>query len=114
MRRGKIKSLVADRGFGFIEGTDGHADCFFHLSVLQGVAFEALAEGIVKRDTPLCSVRYIHSPGADPRLRASSTENAALSHMRHGARDHSLRASSTQPAVFPCFPRGGGGFSCRP
>ena len=45
MPQGKIKRLVADRGFGFIE-TDGNDDLFFHLSALdEGVSFEELAEG---------------------------------------------------------------------
>ena len=43
MRTGTIKKLVDDRGFGFIE-TD-HGDLFFHVSALQGVAFEELQVG---------------------------------------------------------------------
>ena len=47
MPQGKIKRLVAARGFGFIE-TDGNDDLFFHLSALdEGVSFEELAEGDV-------------------------------------------------------------------
>ena len=56
MPQGKIKRLVADRGFGFIE-TDGNDDLFFHLSALDdGVRFEELAVGDVLEyevgDTP--------------------------------------------------------------
>ena len=43
MPEGKIKKLVADRGFGFIEGDKG--DLFFHHSEVQGVTFEELNEG---------------------------------------------------------------------
>ena len=43
MPQGTIKKLVADRGFGFIEGEKG--DVFFHLSVIDGSNFEALHEG---------------------------------------------------------------------
>lgn len=43
MPQGKIKRLVADRGFGFIDGDQG--DLFFHHSELDGVAFEELKEG---------------------------------------------------------------------
>jgi len=47
MPQGKIKRLVADRGFGFLE-TDGSEDLFFHLSALaEDVSFEDLAEGDV-------------------------------------------------------------------
>ena len=47
MPQGKIKRLVADRGFGFIE-TDGNDDLFFHLSSLvDDLNFEELAEGDV-------------------------------------------------------------------
>lgn len=43
MPRGKIKKLVTDRGFGFIEGEGD--DLFFHHSEIKGVAFEELREG---------------------------------------------------------------------
>lgn len=43
MPEGKIKKLVADKGFGFIQGTSG--DLFFHLSSLQNQRFETLQVG---------------------------------------------------------------------
>jgi CspA family cold shock protein len=43
MPQGKIKRLVSDRGFGFVEGE--RDDLFFHHSEVQGVAFEELREG---------------------------------------------------------------------
>ena len=43
MPQGTIKKLVADRGFGFIEGERG--DIFFHHSALQGTTIEALNIG---------------------------------------------------------------------
>ena len=43
MSQGKIKKLVSDRGFGFVEGDQG--ELFFHHSEVQGVAFEELNEG---------------------------------------------------------------------
>ena len=46
MPQGKIKRLVSDRGFGFIEGEQGD-DLFFHHSAVQGTAIEALSEGQV-------------------------------------------------------------------
>ena len=45
MPEGKIKKLVSDRGFGFIEGDRG--ELFFHHSELQGVSIEELQEGQV-------------------------------------------------------------------
>ncbi|UCC95213.1 MAG: cold shock domain-containing protein [Candidatus Omnitrophota bacterium] len=42
--KGKIKKLIRDRGFGFIETEDGK-EIFFHRSALEGVGFEALEEG---------------------------------------------------------------------
>jgi len=44
MHTGKIKKLVRDRGFGFIDDTDGR-ELFFHQSALEGVQFDALNEG---------------------------------------------------------------------
>ena len=44
MPQGKIKKLVADKGFGFIEGDQGE-DMFFHLSALEDATFEDLSEG---------------------------------------------------------------------
>ena len=43
MPQGKIKKLVVDRGFGFIEGEGG--DVFFHYSSLQDAQIDSLSEG---------------------------------------------------------------------
>ena len=43
MPQGKIKKLISDRGFGFVESDQG--DLFFHHSEVQGVTFEELREG---------------------------------------------------------------------
>ena len=45
MPQGKIKKLVTDRGFGFIEAERG--DLFFHHSEVQGTTLEELREGQV-------------------------------------------------------------------
>jgi CspA family cold shock protein len=44
MATGTVKKLVRERGFGFIQGSDG-AELFFHRSALLGEGFDALAEG---------------------------------------------------------------------
>jgi CspA family cold shock protein len=46
MPQGKIKKLVSDRGFGFIQAEDGK-DLFFHHSEVNGIPFEQLREGQV-------------------------------------------------------------------
>ena len=43
MPSGKIKKLVTDRGFGFVESDNG--ELFFHHSEVQGTTFEELQEG---------------------------------------------------------------------
>lgn len=43
MPQGKIKKLVSDKGFGFIEGERG--DIFFHHSAVEGGGFDSLQEG---------------------------------------------------------------------
>ncbi len=43
MSQGTIKKLVADKGFGFIEGEGG--ELFFHHSALQDVEIESLQVG---------------------------------------------------------------------
>ena len=43
MPQGTIKKVLADKGFGFIEGDRG--DIFFHHSAVEGVAIEALKIG---------------------------------------------------------------------
>ena len=43
MPQGTIKKVVADKGYGFIEGERG--DVFFHHSALEGVTIEALSVG---------------------------------------------------------------------
>ena len=44
MFKGKVKRIVAERGFGFILGEDGR-EIFFHRSELQNVDFNELKEG---------------------------------------------------------------------
>ena len=43
MPEGKIKKLLSDKGFGFIEGDRG--DLFFHHSEVQGTTIEQMSEG---------------------------------------------------------------------
>ena len=43
MQTGKIKTLVRERGFGFISATDGR-EIFFHQASLVDVKFEDLKE----------------------------------------------------------------------
>lgn len=44
MHTGKIKKLVQERGFGFINDTDGR-EVFFHQSSVIDVSFDSLKEG---------------------------------------------------------------------
>lgn len=44
MATGTIKKIVNDRGFGFIQQSDG-TDLFFHRSSVSGGTFEELGEG---------------------------------------------------------------------
>ena len=41
MHKGKIKKVIAERGFGFIDDSDGR-EVFFHQTGLVGVAFDTL------------------------------------------------------------------------
>lgn len=41
MHKGRIKKLVSDRGFGFIDDADGK-ELFFHKSSLKGITFDTL------------------------------------------------------------------------
>ena len=43
MPEGRIKKLISDRGFGFIEGDQG--ELFFHHSEVSDTTFEELSEG---------------------------------------------------------------------
>jgi CspA family cold shock protein len=45
MPQGTIKKLIADKGFGFIDGERG--DLFFHHSSLEGTSIDALRVGQV-------------------------------------------------------------------
>jgi len=42
--KGKIKKLIKERGFGFINAEDGK-EVFFHRSALEGTDFDTLEEG---------------------------------------------------------------------
>ena len=50
MPQGKIKRIVSDRGFGFIEAPQG--DLFFHHSEVQEGTFDHLQEGDLVEFTP--------------------------------------------------------------
>jgi len=41
MHKGKVKKLVRERGFGFIDDTDGR-EVFFHQSALVDIKFDTL------------------------------------------------------------------------
>ena len=43
MPQGTIKKVIADKGFGFIEG--GSGDLFFHHTSVEGTTIEALTIG---------------------------------------------------------------------
>jgi CspA family cold shock protein len=44
MATGKVKKVVADRGFGFIAADDGK-EYFFHHSAIRGGSFDTLRGG---------------------------------------------------------------------
>ena len=58
MASGTIKKLVHDKGFGFIQGSDG-ADVFFHHSSVADHQFDNLSEGQ--------SVEYTVDQGGGPK-----------------------------------------------
>ncbi|HEV7224043.1 MAG TPA: cold shock domain-containing protein [Pirellulales bacterium] len=56
MPTGKIKKVVADKGFGFIQSEDGK-DVFFHHSTVADQQFDNLSEGQ--------KVEFTVDPGGD-------------------------------------------------
>ncbi len=45
MATGTIARMVRDRGFGFIQPSDGGGDLFFHTSAVEQPTFDELEEG---------------------------------------------------------------------
>jgi CspA family cold shock protein len=45
MTQGTIKRINSDRGFGFIAPDGSSQDLFFHMSAVEGRAFDQLREG---------------------------------------------------------------------
>ena len=43
-QQGVIKRLIHDKGFGFVQASDGN-EYFFHQSACNGVSFDELREG---------------------------------------------------------------------
>lgn len=68
MAQGTIKRINSDRGFGFIAPDGGSADLFFHMSAVEGRAFDQLREG----------QRVEFEAGADPR----DSSRARAEHVR--------------------------------
>jgi CspA family cold shock protein len=45
MAKGKIKTMMRDRGFGFIQPEGGSEDVFFHTSAMEPGGYDSLKEG---------------------------------------------------------------------
>ena len=45
MATGKIKTMVRDRGFGFIQADSSSEEVFFHSTSVASGGFDALSEG---------------------------------------------------------------------
>ncbi|HLS33199.1 MAG TPA: cold-shock protein [Brevibacterium sp.] len=45
MATGTVKWFNAEKGFGFIEPSDGSADVFTHFSAIEGTGYRSLEEG---------------------------------------------------------------------
>jgi len=96
MLRGKISSLNADKGFGFITPSTGGADVFFHCSAVDAQFSELQLEQ---------AVQYVHDPAAaKPRAKQvlSGTKNP-----RAGNPPTSTPAKGKPPAGKP--PKGNRG-----
>lgn len=62
---GTIKRIVLEKGFGFIKGKDGQ-EYFFHRSMVSGLRFEQLGEGV--------AVTFEPGPPSDKGKRAASVQ----------------------------------------
>ncbi len=83
MAHGTIKKLIADKGFGFIEGERG--DLFFHHSAVEGTSIETLIVGQ--------EVTYEEGRGPKgPRARMFGLPKPPLLHVRQEA-DHGASTS---------------------
>ncbi len=100
MLEGEIRTLIADKGFGFLKPRAGGDDVFFHHSVVDA-SFDSLSEGLqvhyeldVHADKPrACSVKVAaaasRSPRSDPRPAAASRSRdvrrgSDRSHFKYG------------------------------
>lgn len=58
---GTIKTIKADRGYGFIKPNGGGDDVFFHVATLQGLPFD---ESLIERDVMFTTTDSDRGPKA--------------------------------------------------
>ena len=91
MAVGKIKKLVQDKGFGFIQ-TDSGEDVFFHHSIVQDRGFDDLTEGQ--------QVEYTIEQGQSSKGKGPRAASACAGLTHTGSLQ--LRLTATHGPPYPC------------
>ena len=111
---GKIASVVADKGFGFIKPASGGSDVFFHKSALKGwienveVGQECSFEIDAKADKPRARSVEVKGGTAGGKRGSRNSAGNGGSRTGRGTRDpRAGRANTSRPATHRAAKRGG-------
>ncbi len=90
MGRGKVKWFSDEKGYGFIENSEGGEDLFVHYSEISGEGFRTLEEG--------AEVEFEVVDGRGGKSRPPGSRSSAKAPVGDGARKTALVGPAEAPA----------------
>jgi len=70
---GRVKTVVAERGFGFVNSDEDHKDYFFHANGLGNCDWAEICDRWEAREKILVDFELVESGRSDGKLRCANT-----------------------------------------